>query len=649
MKFRRPYIRRWLITLALAVWIGTSLLGKLAGPAFAGGGPESVLLVVNSADTGSKTIANFYTQLRNIPPSNVVYLDPKSWNGSTARIDINTFREKILQPIFIELKNRSLETQIDSIIYSSGFPWAINFSDDLPPALRNSQLFQNPEGSLSGLTYLLYPVVEKQPLEYTSFSSNHYMRLREKFNGATYEIPVISSGTSKGLILPRPDTGPKPIAPPSDQTSIGSHGFRSWYGWGDKGELDEGGGSRYVLSAVLGITFGRGNSVADVIRYLQRSATADGTFPTGTVYYMDNADIRSTTRKPGFQLAVELLRRLGVKAEIMPGVLPQNRPDVQGLMTGSADFNWASAGSTIRPGAICDNFTSFGAVFDPNATQTPMSVFLQNGAAGTSGTVAEPFAWQNKFPHAMIQVHYARGCSLAEAFYQSVYAPYQLLIVGDPLCQPWANIPQVQVTGVAAGDTLSGTVTLQPSAKLPRSGGTVDRFELFLDGMHLATTNAQDPLQLDTTKSSDGYHELRIVGIENSAIESQGRIILPVEFNNYGKTIQFSTSPEKRVRAGGSIKLFAKATGVRGVAFYHYDQEHPVAKFASADGEATVETDALGEGPVTLQAVGWGAGGFDTHVFSKPVTLTIEGNGIRGETDTETGTKKPSRKAMFEQ
>ena len=42
----------------------------------------------------------------------------------------------------------------------------------------------------------------------------------------------------------------------------------------------------------------------------------------------------------------------------------------------------------------------------------------------------------------MIQVHYARGCSLAEAFYQSVYAPYQLMIVGDPLCRPWANIPR---------------------------------------------------------------------------------------------------------------------------------------------------------------------------------------------------------------
>ena len=158
----------------------------------------------------------------------------------TARIDIDTFRDKILQPILIELKKRSLDTQIDSIIYSSGFPWAINFSSDLPPPLRNSQFYQNPEASISGLTYLLFPVAQKQVLEYTSFTANHYMRLRDKFKGATYEIPVIPDGVSKGLILPYPDTGPKPIPTPSNQSSVGSHGFRSWYGWGDKGELKRG-------------------------------------------------------------------------------------------------------------------------------------------------------------------------------------------------------------------------------------------------------------------------------------------------------------------------------------------------------------------------------------------------------------------------
>ena len=84
------------------------------------------------------------------------------------------------------------------------------------------------------------------------------------------------------------------------------------------------------------------------------------------------------------------------------------------------------------------------------ASQTPLSEFLRYGAAGASGTVTEPYAIAEKFPHPMLQVHYARGCTLAEAFYQSVCGPYQLLIVGDPLCRPWANIPKVTVAGLPA-------------------------------------------------------------------------------------------------------------------------------------------------------------------------------------------------------
>src|SRR5262245_20477487 len=44
----------------------------------AGGGPENLILVVNSASANSLTIANHYVQLRKIPPNNVIYLD---WRG----------------------------------------------------------------------------------------------------------------------------------------------------------------------------------------------------------------------------------------------------------------------------------------------------------------------------------------------------------------------------------------------------------------------------------------------------------------------------------------------------------------------------------------------------------------------------------------
>jgi hypothetical protein len=112
----------------------------------------------------------------------------------------------------------------------------------------------------------------------------------------------------------------------------------------------------------------------------------------------------------------------------------------------------------------------------------------------------------------LVQVHYARGCTLAEAFYQSVYSPYQLLLVGDPLCRPWADPPQVSVTGVKPNAVVRGTLTLKPTAALVH-GKAVEEFELFVDGQRVARGQPGDALSLDSTLVSDGHHEMRIVAV----------------------------------------------------------------------------------------------------------------------------------------
>jgi hypothetical protein len=469
------------------------------------------------------------------------------------------------------------------------------------------------------------------------FTSNRYMRLRENWKGTAYEIPVARNGWILGDDMNSPPTSahaPQPVTGAVNLSSVGSHGFRNWYGWGTKGELIEGGGSRYLLSTMLGVIAsgpppaGRGNSVEEIEQYLQRSAAADGTMPKGTIYFMANGDIRYTTRRPPVEMVVDQLKSLGVSAVIEQGAIPQNKPDVQGLLCGISDFDWKASGSKILPGAICETLTSWAGNF-ATKEQTPLTEFLRYGAAGASGTVTEPLAIQNKFPYATIQLHYARGCSLAESFYQSLYAPYQLLIVGDPLCRPWANIPEVTVAGAAAGDVLKGKVSLKPSAKLSRPGsGRVDRFELFVDGLRTDATNADDPISLDTTQYADGDHELRVVGIENSPIESQGRAIIPVRFSNYDRSIKFTVSPERVVRLGEKITLSAEAAGVQGIAFYQ--NYRIVDRFKGEKGEVTVDSRMFGEGPITLSAIGWGAGGaIDTSVYSAPIQLTIEGGSGR--------------------
>ena len=145
--------------------------------------------------------------------------------------------------------------------------------------------------------------------------------------------------------------------------------------------------------------------------------------------------------------------------------------DVLGLSTGIATFSWTATGSKIVPGAICENLTSYGGMI-LDEPQTKLAEFLRNDAAGSSGTVIEPFAIQAKFPHPLIHAHYASGCSLAEAYYQSVEGPFQLLIVGDALCQPWATPPVLQVKGIAEGEKIKGTVKLHldwSASKVSRS------------------------------------------------------------------------------------------------------------------------------------------------------------------------------------
>lgn len=282
-------------------------------------------------------------------------------------------------------------------------------------------------------------------------------------------------------------------------------------------------GRRYLLSTVLAVTRGRGTTVEEAIENLRRSAKADATHPKGTFYFPINGNVRSTCRDGEFTAAALKLSKLGHKAEVFSGVLPQKKDDVAGAVIGTATFDWKKSDSTILPGAICEHLTSFGGIMRAGAGQTPLTELLRSGAAGASGTVTEPFAIPHKFPSPFLHVHYARGCSLAEAFYQSVFGPYQLLIVGDPLCQPWATFPEVTLSGIESGERLDRIVQFRAESK-----PMAKHFEIFIDGRRADIVKSGQPIRVDTSSLSPGSHEVRVVAVEASAIETRGRKILTV-------------------------------------------------------------------------------------------------------------------------
>jgi len=573
--------------------LAPAVLAGLAGLVFpdaapAGGGPENVFLVVNARSADSLAVANAYAALRGIPPINVLMLP---WQGSRDAVTIGAFRTDVLQPILQAIDSRRLAPQIDAIVYSTDFPWRIDFSGELPRELVGRDKF--PSGSLTGMTTLFSAVQAGSPA-YLDPASNRYWR------------PVDADGVPATTV-----------------------GFRGWYGWGPHGELMEAGGTRYLLSAVLGVTDGRGNTAPEIIRYLRSAAAADGTRPGGTIYFATNADVRTTTRSPSFPAVVAALEKLGVKAAIVKGSLPVGKRDVAGLMTGAADLDWAGSGCAVVPGAICENLTSFGGIFTPAAGQTPLSVFLRAGAAGSSGTVIEPYALQAKFPHPSIHVHYARGASLAEAFYQSVRSPYQLIVVGDPLCRPWASIPVVEAVvapdarAVTAHEPLAGTVEFEPRATVP-GGGSVDRFELYVDGVRLAQCGAGERLPIDTTQMADGHHELRVVAIESSPVESQGRWIMPVSFANNGRTLSLSVEP-RRVKPSGTVRVSVAGEGLQGVVIFAMGRV--LGRTQEAVSSIEVPAELLGRGSVTIRATGRFGDGAANSVNALPVTVEVSDGG----------------------
>jgi hypothetical protein len=388
-------------------------------------------------------------------------------------------------------------------------------------------------------------------------------------------------------------------------------GFQHQYQWNEQGQKVKTGGRRYLLSTMLAMTSGRGNSVAEAIAAMKRSVAADGTGRKRTIYFPVNGNVRSRTREPAFRSAAAHLKRLGVAAEVGPGVLPQGKSDVQGAMIGTSSFNWSTSKSTILPGAICEHLTSFGGVMRENAGQTPLTEFIRHGAAGASGTVTEPLAIQANFPFPFLHVHYVKGCSLAESFYQSVFGPYQLLIVGDPLCQPWARIPKVTLETRKQ----SGVLTLTPQVVDTKSVG---HFDLFIDGRKVQTHSDRKEFKIDKTKLADGHHEARVVAVRGNTIETQGRNTLSFEVDNNGKRVSLSTTSEKAVPLDKTIRFSMAAEGATSIELLQNSRR--IGVIDGASGTVNIPASKLGQGDVSVFAVAKIDG---KSVRSAPVKMTI--------------------------
>ncbi len=109
-------------------------------------------------------------------------------------------------------------------------------------------------------------------------------------------------------------------------------------------------GPSYLLSTVLAVTQGRGTSVTEAIRILERAVSADGKGEKATFYFSDSSDVRSTTRSPLFKDAEAILKSLGHNVIIDIDRLPINQQRLMGVMLGSAQYDWPAAKNQMLAG-----------------------------------------------------------------------------------------------------------------------------------------------------------------------------------------------------------------------------------------------------------------------------------------------------------
>jgi hypothetical protein len=545
-----------------------ALLVAWAPPARAGGGPTTTLVVVNADSPLSWKIANAYVALRHVPATHVC---PIPGVPNLTVISVDDFRKRIWGPIAKFLDENHLHEEIDCIAYSADFPFGVNYDGDFKGVELGQLVGKFRVASLTGLTYLIREV-EARSRSYLDLKVNQYFRW-------------------------------------PNQEILPAHGFRHAQVWARERKPTLAAGDedaeRYYLSTMLCVTGMQGNSVPEIMAYLKAGAASDGTHPKGTVYLMDNPDVRSRTRRPQFADVTAALARAGGKARELEkgvdgqdGILPIHEDDIIGIVAGSASFHWEKTGSRMLPGAIAEHLTSFGGKLDGSG-QTKLTAFLRAGAVGSSGTVAEPYAVPHKFPAASLHVAYREGASLAEAFYESISGPYQLLVVGDPLARPYATFAKVDLPEPDAAKPWSGSVKLKARIAAAK-GHAIGSVEVWLDGQLLGETPPEKPFPLDTTTQPDGAHELTLVAVERGLLETRSPWTHEIEIRNGTRDVTMR-AVRGPASLGEILHVGGRAPHAKTVVVMAGYRQVAEAKAWSTTWKADVDTRALGEGPTTLQ------------------------------------------------
>jgi len=180
-----------------------------------------------------------------------------------------------------------------------------------------------------------------------------------------------------------------------------------------------------------------GDNFEQVKALIDRGIAADRTAPTGTGYLLSTSDQARNVRSAFYP---DVIKGLGehVKLELVQGDQLRDKADVLFYFTGLRKVSGIDS-NRFLPGAIADHLTSTGGVLIGSRQMSSLR-WLEAGATGSYGTVVEPCAFPQKFPHPGIVIRrYLSGESLIEAYWKSVAMPGQGIFIGEPLANPYGG------------------------------------------------------------------------------------------------------------------------------------------------------------------------------------------------------------------
>ena len=399
--------------------------------------------------------------MRQIPEVNLVALDLPA--SPAFEISPSDFTAKIWHPARQAIRERGLGDHILAWVYSVDFPLRITTT----PAL-----------SIQGLTFL---------------------------KGRLPDPVEVEKGTYGSPIFAGPDS-PRIAGFPAQSLDV----QQAWLG-----------PDMPVASMMLGYMGHNGNTREEIFACLRAGVASDRTRPEGTVLILTNGDIRTQCRSWEFEPALRELKALEITALMSPS--PPTGPDgpvpLIGVMAGAADLPEIARGQFhFRPGAIAEHLTSFGAAFDNNG-QTKISEWIRAGATASAGTVTEPYSAWPKFPHARVFSFQVAGCTTLESLIQSIRSPLQILLIGEPLANPWAPRSTVTLTGLKTG--MLEKATHLTAEITPHPGEMFNRFMFLLDGKTLQPPGSSPTLTLDPAAMKSGPHKLRVIAYKVGSVRSQ--------------------------------------------------------------------------------------------------------------------------------